>query len=91
MPTETTGTASGRLGALGNHTDYNQGLVLAMGIEFNLEISATCSLRLNPKSDGSHIQQTLYRYLELRNSYDELAKLTFGRRGHGGQFQCAER
>gem|GEM_PF-992861 len=28
MPTETTGTASCRLGVLGNHTDYNQGLVL---------------------------------------------------------------
>jgi galactokinase len=61
MPTEITGTASGRLEALGNHTDYNQGLFLPMGFELNLEISANCFLRLNPKSDGSHIQQTLYR------------------------------
>jgi len=40
MPSETTGTASGRLEVLGNHTDYNQGLVLAMGVDFNLEIHA---------------------------------------------------
>ncbi|NBQ65737.1 MAG: galactokinase [Verrucomicrobia bacterium] len=31
MPSAATGTATGRLEVLGNHTDYNQGLVLAMG------------------------------------------------------------
>jgi galactokinase len=36
MPTEATGSASGQLEVLGNHTDYNQGLVLAMGVGFNL-------------------------------------------------------
>jgi len=33
-----TGTAKGRLEVLGNHTDYNQGLVLAMGVGFALEV-----------------------------------------------------
>ena len=32
------GTATGRLEVLGNHTDYNQGLVLAMGVGFTLEV-----------------------------------------------------
>lgn len=34
----TSGSASGRLEVLGNHTDYNQGLVLAMGVGFKLEV-----------------------------------------------------
>ena len=34
----THGTATGRLEVLGNHTDYNQGLVLAMGVGFTLEV-----------------------------------------------------
>lgn len=41
MSTETrevTSKASGRLEILGNHTDYNQGLVLAMGVGFTLEV-----------------------------------------------------
>ena len=33
-----TGSATGRLEVLGNHTDYNQGLVLAMGVGFTLEV-----------------------------------------------------
>jgi galactokinase len=32
------GSATGRLEVLGNHTDYNQGLVLAMGVGFTLEV-----------------------------------------------------
>jgi galactokinase len=32
------GTATGRLEVLGNHTDYNQGLVLAMGVGYTLEV-----------------------------------------------------
>ncbi|NBS14721.1 MAG: galactokinase [Verrucomicrobia bacterium] len=32
------GTAHGRVEVLGNHTDYNQGLVLAMGVEFATEV-----------------------------------------------------
>jgi len=32
------GTAHGRVEVLGNHTDYNQGLVLAMGVEFSTEV-----------------------------------------------------
>ena len=36
--TAATGTATGRLEVLGNHTDYNQGLVLAMGVGFTLEV-----------------------------------------------------
>ena len=32
------GTATGRLEVLGNHTDYNQGLVLAMGVGSTLEV-----------------------------------------------------
>ena len=39
MPSAVTGTATGRLEVLGNHTDYNQGLVLAMGVGFTLEVS----------------------------------------------------
>jgi galactokinase len=41
MSTETRevfGKAPGRLEILGNHTDYNQGLVLAMGVGFTLEV-----------------------------------------------------
>ena len=38
MPSAVTGTATGRLEVLGNHTDYNQGLVLAMGVGFTLEV-----------------------------------------------------
>ena len=33
-----TGAATGRLEVLGNHTDYNQGLILAMGVGFTLEV-----------------------------------------------------
>ena len=44
--TATTGTATGRLEVLGNHTDYNQGLVLAMGVGFTLEV------RGKKRSDG---------------------------------------
>ena len=36
--TAATGTATGRLEVLGNHTDYNQGLVLAMGVGFTLDV-----------------------------------------------------
>lgn len=32
------GTAHGRVEVLGNHTDYNGGLVLAMGVEFSTEV-----------------------------------------------------
>jgi galactokinase len=32
------GTAHGRVEVLGNHTDYNQGLVLAMGVEYATEV-----------------------------------------------------
>jgi len=32
------GSATGRLEVLGNHTDYNHGLVLAMGVGFTLEV-----------------------------------------------------
>lgn len=32
------GSATGRLEVLGNHTDYNQGLVLAMSVGFTLEV-----------------------------------------------------
>ena len=32
------GTAHGRVEVLGNHTDYNQGLVLAMGVEFSTAV-----------------------------------------------------
>jgi galactokinase len=39
MPSAVTVTATGRLEVLGNHTDYNQGLVLAMGVGFSLEVS----------------------------------------------------
>ena len=35
------GTAHGRVEVLGNHTDYNQGLVLAMGIEYATEVSGS--------------------------------------------------
>lgn len=35
------GTAHGRVEVLGNHTDYNQGLVLAMGVEYATEISGS--------------------------------------------------
>ena len=35
---EATGSATGRLEVLGNHTDYNQGLVLAMGVGFTMEV-----------------------------------------------------
>ena len=39
MESTAAGTATGRLEVLGNHTDYNQGLVLAMGVGFTLEVS----------------------------------------------------
>ena len=39
MPAAATGIATGRLEVLGNHTDYNQGLVLAMGVDFTLKVS----------------------------------------------------
>lgn len=32
------GAAHGRVEVLGNHTDYNQGLVLAMGVEFSTKV-----------------------------------------------------
>lgn len=35
------GTAHGRVEVLGNHTDYNQGLVLAMGVEYATEVSGS--------------------------------------------------
>ena len=35
------GTAHGRVEVLGNHTDYNQGLVLAMGVEFATEVTGS--------------------------------------------------
>lgn len=38
MASPVLGSATGRLEVLGNHTDYNQGLVLAMGVEFTLEV-----------------------------------------------------
>ncbi|NDC00115.1 MAG: galactokinase [Verrucomicrobia bacterium] len=38
MPSEAFSSACGRLEVLGNHTDYNQGLVLAMGVRFTLEV-----------------------------------------------------
>jgi galactokinase len=35
------GTAHGRVEVLGNHTDYNQGLVLAMGVEYATEVNGS--------------------------------------------------
>jgi len=35
------GTAHGRVEVLGNHTDYNQGLVLAMGVKYATEVSGS--------------------------------------------------
>lgn len=35
------GTAHGRVEVLGNHTDYNQGLVLAMGVEYATEVTGS--------------------------------------------------
>jgi galactokinase len=35
------GTAHGRVEVLGNHTDYNQGLVLAMGVEYTTEVNGS--------------------------------------------------
>jgi galactokinase len=61
------GTATGRLEALGNHTDYNQGLVLAMGVGFTLEVSG------KKRSDG----QLLFRARDLdqtwQGSLDDLS------------------
>ena len=36
------GTAHGRVEVLGNHTDYNLGLVLAMGVEYATEVLGSC-------------------------------------------------
>jgi len=35
------GAAHGRVEVLGNHTDYNQGLVLAMGVEYSTEVTGS--------------------------------------------------
>ena len=35
------GTAHGRVEVLGNHTDYNRGLVLAMGVEYATEVNGS--------------------------------------------------
>jgi galactokinase len=35
------GTAHGRVEVLGNHADYNQGRVLAMGVEYATEVSGS--------------------------------------------------
>jgi galactokinase len=35
------GTAHGRVEVLGNHADYNQGRVLAMGVEYATEVTGS--------------------------------------------------
>ncbi len=60
MPTKPTGTATGRLEVLGNHTDYNQGLVLAMGVGFTLEVLG------KKRSDG----QLLLHAKDLNQSWE---------------------
>ena len=35
------GTAHGRVEVLGNHTDYNRGLVLAMGVEYATDVNGS--------------------------------------------------
>lgn len=57
------GTATGRLEVLGNHTDYNQGLVLAMGVGFTLEVQGKTrkddNLLLHAKDLGQRWQGSL--------------------------------
>lgn len=53
-------TAHGRVEVLGNHTDYNQGLVLAMGVEYATAVKGTV------RSD----HQILFEAKDLKESYE---------------------